>query len=76
MVRTVKNPNEILTEWLVAGLQKNGKDVAGLAKRLKIHPSAIYKLMAGTRDFHLTEIKPIADYIDEPIPDLWGTPKK
>lgn len=71
MVRIVKNPNEILTAWLVKGLEKEGKDVAGLAKRLKIHPSAIYKLMAGTRDFHLTEIRPIADYINESVPELW-----
>lgn len=67
-----KNPNEILKNWLVDGLQKEGKNVAGLARRLKIHPSAIYKLTAGTRDFQLHEIGPIAEYIGEPVPKLWN----
>lgn len=67
----MKNPNEILANWLASGLEKEGKDVAGLARALKLHPSAIYKMMAGTRDFHLTEIRPIADYIEESVPELW-----
>ena len=66
-----KNPNETLKIWLVAGMGKEGKSVQGLARKLKIHPSAIYKLMAGTRDFQLHEIALIADYIGEPVPKLW-----
>ncbi len=67
----MKNPSDILMKWLIAGMKKDGKDVAGLAKKLKVHPSAIYKLMAGTRDFQLHEIKPTADYLEEPVPKLW-----
>lgn len=66
-----KNPNETLMKWLVAGMNKEGKTVKKLARHLKIHPSTIYKLMAGTRDFQLHEIEPIAEYIDEPVPKLW-----
>lgn len=67
----MKNPNLILKNWLVAGMKKPDKSVQDLARVLKIHPSAIYKLMAGTRDFQLHEIQPTAEYIDEPVPQLW-----
>lgn len=65
------DPNKTLQDWLVVGLSQEGKDVAGLAKRLKIHPSAIYKLMAGTRDFQLHEIPLTADYLGKKVPKLW-----
>lgn len=62
------NPNTIFKEWLRRGLKKSGKDKSELARCLDIHPSAIYKLLAGTRKFQLSEIKLMEDYLDEAAP--------
>lgn len=58
-------------EWLRAGLEKPGKDVIGLAKALKLHPSAIYKMIDAPPKRHIRsdELPVIAKYIEEPLPD-------
>lgn len=77
MVEAVKNPNEVLARWLEAGLSKPGKDVHGVARAIKLHPSAVYKLISGDRFFQVFEIPAIASYLGEPVPWLWDSaPKK
>lgn len=65
-------------EWIKKGTLKPGKSRAGLAKAitqaLKLDPpmsrTAIYKIIAGTRDIHANELEPASRYMEEPIPFL------
>jgi hypothetical protein len=58
----------IYQQWLESGLSKPGKNDRELAKRLKLHPSAIYKMIVGDRRILADELPTIAEYIEEPIP--------
>ncbi|MFO1147766.1 MAG: S24 family peptidase [Alsobacter sp.] len=57
-------------EWIKRGLLKKGKTQSGLAHALGRAPSAITALLKGERQLKANEIRTIADYLEEPIPQL------
>lgn len=57
-----------LQQWLDAGLRKPGKTKGGLAKALRVHPSAVTGLLNGSRRIQVAELPLAAGYLGEPIP--------
>lgn len=55
-------------DWIREGLEKPGKTQRGLATALGVDPSAISRLLAGTRQLRVAELPVIAAYLDSPIP--------
>jgi SOS-response transcriptional repressor LexA len=58
----------LLVEWLNAGLRKEGKTNTALASALGIPQPRIAEMKAGKRRIKASEIGRIADYLGEPIP--------
>src|SRR6266851_8822327 len=66
------------SKWIREGIDKPGKSAVGLAeaitKALKLkkpmHRITIYKMISGKRSVYSEELTPIANYIEEPIPNL------
>lgn len=66
----------VYANWIKLGTEKPGKSRRGLAEHLTkalslarpMHRQAVYKMIRGTRDVQAEELKPISDYIEEPIP--------
>jgi hypothetical protein len=57
-----------LRDWLAQGLKKPGKSIPGVAYAIGYHRSAVDKLLAGKRNFHVQELEKIAAYLEEPVP--------
>ena len=55
-------------DWIRDGLVKPGKTQRGLATALGVDPSAISRLLAGTRQLRAAELPVVAAYLDSPIP--------
>jgi len=55
-------------DWIRDGLAKPGKTQRGLATALGVDPSAISRLLAGTRQLRAAELPVVATYLDSPIP--------
>lgn len=55
-------------DWIRDGLEKPGKTQRGLASALGVDPSAISRLLAGTRQLRAAELPVVAAYLDSPIP--------
>lgn len=55
-------------EWIIKGLEKQGKTRMGLAKALGIAHPQITRMLNGTRRIKADELERISDYIEEPIP--------
>ena len=55
-------------DWIRDGLLKSGKTQRGLAAALGVDPSAISRLLAGTRQLRVAELPVVAAYLDSPIP--------
>lgn len=55
-------------DWIRDGLEKPGKTQRGLATALGVDPSAISRLLAGTRQLRAAELPVVAAYLDSPIP--------
>ena len=62
--------SETYRRWLVAGLAKPGKTQRGLAHVLGIDPMEVSRLVHGTRKFQVGELRKIAAYINEQIPEI------
>jgi phage repressor protein C with HTH and peptisase S24 domain len=60
--------DEKLIDWVEAGLTKPGKSKVGLAKALRLDPSAITRILKGERQVKLIEVPLISAYIEEPAP--------
>lgn len=68
----------VYREWIAKGTKKPGKSRAGLAKAiteaLRLDPpmsrTTIYKIIAGTREIHASELEPASRYMEEPIPRI------
>lgn len=58
--------------WLREGLKKPGKSQSGLARHLKLDPSAVNKIVRSTRKLKSEEITSAARYLDEPAPFGFG----
>lgn len=55
-------------DWIRDGLAKPGKTQRGLATALGVDPSAISRLLAGTRQLRAAELPVVAAYLDARIP--------
>ena len=55
-------------DWIRDGLAKPGKTQRGLATALGVDPSAISRLLAGTRQLRAAELPLVAAYMDSQIP--------
>ena len=55
-------------DWIRDGLAKPGKTQRGLATSLGVDPSAISRLLAGTRQLRAAELPVVAAYLDSGIP--------
>lgn len=72
-----KRRKNIYQLWLAYGLAKPNKTTAGLARQLKIHESAIFKMISGERTIFADELATISYYIEEPQPRVgYGTGNK
>ncbi|PNG27028.1 LexA family transcriptional regulator [Methylocella silvestris] len=60
-----------LVDWIEESLKRTGKTRAGLAGVFGVHPSQITRLLKAGRRLKVDELKKIADYLGEPIPDFW-----
>lgn len=58
-----------LAEWLRLGLLKSGKKKGALAALLNLPPSAVSKILSAQREVREYELRIIAEYIEEPVPD-------
>lgn len=65
-----RNDQTLYRIWLQKGLTKPGKSQRGLARVLKIDPMQISRLVNGKRRFKLEELRKIAFYLDEQLPNL------
>lgn len=68
----MRNHQAMMIQWLKQGLKKPHKTQAGLAAALNVDPSAISKIISGTRQIKAHELPKIAEYIGEPIPPEIG----
>ena len=59
-----------LIEWISAGLEKDGKSKAGLAKALQRAPSVVSMILNGKRKIAADELPVIARYLGSPAPDV------
>lgn len=62
-----------MRDWLGKRLDElapKGKSRSGLARHLKVNPSAVSNLIAGTRKIQAPEIDKIADYLEWSRDDL------
>ncbi len=59
-------------EWIRDGLRKSGKKQTELAKELKLHESAVAKIVGGNRGIKLEELPIIAKFIGQPMPGNTG----
>lgn len=57
-------------DWIKRGLKKKGKTQTGLAQALGRAPSVVTALLKGERRLIASEIKVIANYLEEPVPQL------
>ncbi|MEP4379777.1 MAG: S24 family peptidase [Alphaproteobacteria bacterium] len=55
-------------DWIRDGLTKPGKTQRGLAAALGVDPSAISRLLAGTRQLRAAELPVVAAYLESGIP--------
>lgn len=55
-------------EWIRDGLARPGRTQRGLAAALGVDPSAISRLLAGTRQLRAAELPVVAAYLDSAIP--------
>lgn len=62
--------HEIYRRWLQAGLRKPGKTQRELARRLEKLPMSISNAVRGVRKIKVAELKPMSEYIGEPIPNV------
>lgn len=61
-------------DWIRDGLAKPGKTQRGLAAALGVDPSAISRLLAGSRQLRAAELPLVAFYLDSEVPaSLAGT---
>lgn len=63
---------EAYREWISRGLQKSGKRKRGLADALKLDPSAVTRILDGSRRVQLREVAQIAAYLGETPPSIAG----
>lgn len=65
-------------KWIADGIKKDGKSAVGLAKAITkalrlsapMHRGTIYKMIKGQRKIYSEELPPIAEYIEEPVPNM------
>ena len=55
-------------DWIRNGLTRPGKTQRGLATALGVDPSAISRLLAGTRQLRAAELPVVAAYLESQIP--------
>ena len=55
-------------DWIRDGLAKPGKTQRGLATAMGVDPSAISRLLAGTRQLRAAELPVVAAYLESEIP--------
>jgi len=55
-------------DWIRNGLGKPGKNQRSLAGALGVDPSAISRLLAGTRQLRAAELPVVAAYLEAEIP--------
>jgi len=58
--------------WIAEGLKKPGKGKRKLADALGVDPSAVTRILDGTRQVKLHELPKIAAYLEEPAPESDG----
>lgn len=61
-------------EWIRAGLEKPGKTQRGLAAALGVDPSAVSRLLAGSRHLRAAELPLVAFYLESDVPDALSGP--
>lgn len=61
---------EAYREWIERGLEKPGLFRKGLADALGLSPSAVTRMLDGTRRVHLEEVPRIAAYLGDTPPDI------
>lgn len=57
-------------DWISRGLEKPGRLRKGLADALGLSPSAVTRMLDGTRRVHLEEVPRIASYLGDAPPDI------
>ena len=63
-----KSLNDLISRWVDTGLSKPGKTNVGLAKALDLAQPRISEIRKNDRRVLATELRVIAEYIDEAIP--------
>lgn len=66
--RMSKTPEQVLQEWIDAGLSKPGKSNTELGRLLGIPQSRVSEMRKGRRLVKSTELPIIADYLEEALP--------
>lgn len=61
---------EAYRDWIARGLEKPGKRKRDLADALRLNPSAVTRILDGSRRLQLTEIPRIAAYLGEAPPEI------
>lgn len=61
---------QVYRDWIEAGLRKPGKGKRKLADALGLDPSAVTRILAGTRQVKLGEVARVAAYLGEAPPGL------
>jgi transcriptional regulator with XRE-family HTH domain len=65
-----KNAGMDELEWIRRGLEKPGKTQSGLAKAMRVSPSAVTQLLKGRRDLKYREVRPIMEYLGVTPPEM------
>lgn len=77
---TVTNPDQPYIEWILAALARPSADgrrkktQLGLSRALGIDHAQVSRMLRGKRRLKHWEIAKVAEYLEEPAPDIRGAP--